>query len=76
MGEDKQKTPQASGMRKNSQKVENLSKLLRVITKPIKNEKEILISREKSVSKVRRCKTKLRVVRNLVKPKLTQKMGT
>lgn len=60
-------------MKKNSQKVEALSKLLRVSTKPKENEKEILISKKKSASIIRRHKTKLRMVRNLVKPKPAQK---
>lgn len=69
---EKQKTPN-NGDEKYSQTVETLNKLLRVSTKSMKNGKEILISKEKSASIIRRYKTKLRMVRNLVKPKLAQK---
>lgn len=60
-------------MKKNSQ-VKTLSKLLWVSTKPIKNGKEILISKEESASIIRRYKTKMRMVRNLVKPNLHGKL--
>lgn len=63
-------------MKKNYQKVKTLSKLLSVSIKPIKNGKERLISKEKSASTIRKYKTKLRMVRNLVKPKLAQKTET
>lgn len=73
-GRNKKKT-QTAGMKKNSQ-VKTLSKLLGVSTKPIKNGEEILISKEESASIIRRYKTKMRSVRNLVKPKLAWKTKT
>ena len=70
------KTPSNNNDEKDFPEGKTLSKLLRVSTKPIKNGKEILISKEKSASIITRYKTKLRIVGNLVKPKLAQKTET
>lgn len=63
-------------MKKNSQEVRTLSKLLMVSRKPIKTGKEILISKEKSTSIIIRYKANLKIIRKLVKPELAQETET